>query len=125
MRAALAQILAQQRQQDQSRLLAAGQQPIPGFTGPAQPGVEIPGMPIGMPARPPVGMAPPQQQLPPPQQQPFMASGPYGQQAMQMAGLLGPPQTGKQPTMPPGGGLLDPRQPGVPRGGFRFPRVVK
>lgn len=45
-----------------------------------------------------------------PQAQAFSASGPYGRQAMQMAGLLG------QPTPPPGGGLL-----GGPKRAFMGP----
>lgn len=54
-------------------------------------------------AQMPVGMAPPQQPLPQGQAlQPFMASGPYGQQALQLAGLLGGPPGGPggAPSMP-------------------------
>jgi hypothetical protein len=82
MMAALQLRMQQQQQQDQTALANAAQQPIPGLTGPTSSG-QIPGQP------PLVGMAPPQQPLPAPGQalQPFMANGPYGQQAMQLAGM--------------------------------------
>lgn len=109
MMAALALRMQQQEQQDQSALANAARQPIPGMTGPVTP-------------MPTVGMAPPQQPpLPSPiqQPQPFMASGPFGQQAMRMAGLLG--GAGNHMVSPPGNiqtqqGLL-----GAPPKGFRIP----
>jgi hypothetical protein len=82
MMARFQQLQEEQRQRDQAALSTAASQPIPGLTGPTSSG-QIP-----------VGMAPPQQPLPPPMPgttHPSMASGPYGQQAMQMAGV--------QPTM--------------------------
>lgn len=83
MMAALRLLQQQQQQQDQATLANAARQPIPGFTGPAGSGAGIPGGGVGM--------APPQQPLPAPGQalQPFMATGPYGQQALQLAGLAG------------------------------------
>jgi hypothetical protein len=64
--------------------------PIPGLTGPRTP---LPG-----------GPSQPPQQIPPPGYTPFQANGPYGQQAMQMAGLQGQPQM--QNHMMPNPGLL-------------------
>jgi hypothetical protein len=86
-----ANALLQQQQQSQQTLANAARQPIPGLTGPTTQG--------GIPGQPTVGMAPPQQPLPAPPPQPFMASGPYGQQAAQLAGLLG---GGNQMIPPPG-----------------------
>jgi hypothetical protein len=80
MMARFAQLQQEQRDRDAAALETARTQPIPGLTGPPQGGANIPG----------VGMAPPQQQLPPPlpgTAHPSMDSGPYGQQAMQMAGV--------------------------------------
>lgn len=113
----LQQLMARARDQQQQQYAGvlgnAAQQPIPGFTGPAGSGAGIP-TPGG------VGMAPPQQPLPggtptmgnhmmPGQAlQPFMASGPYGQQAMQMAGLLGPGGPGMgMPQRPVGGAQIN------------------
>lgn len=74
-----------QQQRTSQYLGSAGAQPIPGLTGPVIPGAGvIPGQ------MPPMQMPP--MQTPPMQMPggpPFMASGPYGQQAMQLAGLLG------------------------------------
>lgn len=58
---------------------------IPGLTAPRGAGAGIPGL------LEPTPTAPPNPIIPSPQQQPtqFQASGPYGMQAMQMAGLLG------------------------------------
>jgi hypothetical protein len=82
MMARFAQLQEEQRQRDQAALATAASQPIPGLTGPTSSG-QIPGA-----APPTVGMAPPQQPLPPGQAlQPFMAAGPYGQQAMNLAGV--------------------------------------
>lgn len=80
------QMMAEQRQQDQAALANAQHQPIPGLTGPTSQG-QIPG-------QVPVGMAPPQRPIPTPGVPPqaFMDSGPFGRQAMQMAGLLGGPR---------------------------------
>lgn len=69
------------------------QMPQPGLVG------ATPGAPVGPPAGQPAGPMP----------QPFSASGPYGAQAMQMAGLLSQPP-------PADAGLL-----GGPKRGFRIP----
>jgi hypothetical protein len=69
---------------------ASANVPIPGVNGPVTP------MPGG-PSQPP-------QQIPGPGYSPFRAQGPYGQQAMQMAGLLGQGQM--QNHMMPVPGLL-------------------
>jgi hypothetical protein len=103
MMARLQQMMQQRQQQDATALETARTQPIPGFTGPTSTG-QIPG----------VGMAPPQQPIPGVPPQPFLASGPYGQQALQLSGLLGN-------HMMPGNiqtqqGLL-----GAPPKGFRLP----
>lgn len=84
MMARFQQLMQERQQQDATALENARTQPIPGFTGPPSAG-QIPGM-----APPPgVGMAPPQQPLPGGQAlQPFMTSGPYGQHALQLAGLM-------------------------------------
>lgn len=81
--------------------------PIPGLTGPTTPMT---------------GMAPPNQQLPNPgipqapmNPQPFMSNGPYGQQAAQLAGLLGQSQIPTQPIGPQAQGLLGSGK------GFRIP----
>lgn len=71
------------------------QMPQPGIAG---------APPVGQPGGPPAG-----QPAPAMPQTPFSASGPYGAQAMQMAGLLSQPP----PTDP---GLL-----GGPKRGFRIP----
>jgi hypothetical protein len=77
---ALLEQIRQQQQQDQATLETARTQPIPGFTGPTNTG-QIPG----------VGMAPTQPPLLPQPlpgtAHPSMNSGPYGQQAMQLAGV--------------------------------------
>jgi hypothetical protein len=62
---------------------ASGGVPIPGLTGPRTP---IPG-----------GPSYPPQQIPPPSYSPFTPQGQYGQQATQLAGLLGQGQV--QPHM--------------------------
>jgi hypothetical protein len=87
MMARFQQLQQEQQQRDASALETARNQPIPGLTGPTTPG-QIPGV---NGAAPPVGMAPPQQQLPPPMMgnHMFQPAGPYGQQAVQLAGLLG------------------------------------
>jgi len=84
----MAQVNAAAQQHQDQYLATAGQQPIPGLTGPTNSGASVL----------PVGMAPPNPQIQGPAPQPFMASGPYGQQAMQLAGLLG-------------GGMQMPQQP--------------
>lgn len=80
---------AQQQMAGQGQVAQAALAPIPGLSGSRTP---MPG------------------QMPPMPQQPFTAQGPYGSQAMQMAGLLspGPKQMG--------GGLL-----GRPPRAFRIP----
>lgn len=112
MMARFQQLMQERQAQDQATLANAAQQPIPGLTGPTTPG-QIPGV-IGM-APPGVGMAPPQQPLPGGQAlQPFMANGPYGQQALQLAGLTGGQRMGNH--MQPHQGLL-----GAPPKGYRMP----
>ena len=109
MSAVIQQLIAQSQAQQQQGLANAARQPIPGFTGPAGTGAGIP-----------TGMAPPQQPLPGPTMgnHMFTPQGPYAQQAMQMAGLLG----GGAPMQNPAGniqtqqGLLG----GSPKG-FRVP----
>lgn len=102
-------MLAEQQRQWQQQLASAATQPIPGFTGPATNTGGIPGMLPGGP--------PPPQQIPSPQApgSPFMAVGPYGQQAQRMAGLLGQVAIPQQPTAGYQGLL------GGPKGGFRIP----
>jgi hypothetical protein len=109
MMALIQQRLQEQQQQHASALETARTQPIPGLTGPT----------TQMPGQPTVGMAPPQQPLPMPNagNHMFTPQGPYANQAMQMAGLLG-----GSPMMNPSGnmqtqqGLL-----GAPPKGFRIP----
>jgi hypothetical protein len=99
MMARFQQLQQEQQQRDATALETARNQPIPGLTGPTSAG-QIPGM-----APPPgVGMAPPQQPLQPPRMGNHMMQpvGPYGQQAVQLAGLLG----GGAP-----GGMGAPQQP--------------
>lgn len=99
---------AQQQAQDRAVIDQAAISPIPGLTGPVGSGAQIPGL---------LGMAPPQTQIPTAQPQPFQSQGPFGQQAMQMAGLLGRSQIPRQlPTVNAQGGLL-----GGPPKGFRIP----
>lgn len=69
-----------------------------------------PGVP-SIPTQPGGGGMTPQPQPPP---QPFSPSGPYGNQAAQMAGLLAQPQQ-PAPQQPTGGLLGDPKR------GFRIP----
>jgi hypothetical protein len=97
MMARFAQLQQEQQQRDAAALEAARTQPIPGLTGPTSQG-QIPGQIPGQ-----VGMAPPQQPLPGPMMGNHMFNpvGPYGQQAVQLAGLLGGGQ-GMQPGMQPG-----------------------
>jgi hypothetical protein len=76
MMARLQQMQQEQQQRHATALETARTQPIPGFTGPTSTG-QIPG----------VGMAPPQMPPMPGTAHPSMASGPYGQQAMQLAGV--------------------------------------
>lgn len=81
--------------------------PIPGLTGPLGNGAQIPGGGVGI--------APPQQQIPYQQMPPstFQAAGPYGRQAMGLAGLL-------SANSPPGNtypnGLLGGKRPFRPGG---------
>jgi hypothetical protein len=99
---------------------ASANVPIPGVTAPYGSGANIPRTPgiLGgqVPVQPEVGVAPPQQPLPGPRNhmvQPPAMSGPYGQQAAQMAGLLAQPGAG-------GGypsGLLGGKRPFRPGGG--------
>jgi hypothetical protein len=85
MMARFAQLQQEQQQRDAAALEAARTQPIPGLTGPTSQG-QIPGQIPGQ-----VGMAPPQQPMQPPMMGNHMFNpvGPYGQQAVQLAGLLG------------------------------------
>jgi hypothetical protein len=89
MRARFAQLQQEQQARDAAALETARTQPIPGMTGPTNSGAGI--LPGG-------GMAPPRQQIPTPgvpsnlPPSVFMHSGPYGQQAQQLAGLLGGPR---------------------------------
>jgi hypothetical protein len=85
-------------------------------------------LPAGAGGELPVGMAPLQQPLPggsPPGQalQPFMTNGPYGLQALRLAGLLGGAGTpGAAPGQPPGAQLPvmgRPYTPGLFMPGFR------
>lgn len=99
--------------------LASQNQGIPGLTAPVGtngqiPGMNAPGTGAGIPG---VGMAPPPrfqppQQMSPPYQQAPMA-GPYGRQALGLAGLL-------SANNPPGGGypngLLGGKRPFIPGG---------
>lgn len=88
---------------------ASATAPIPGLTGQVMPGANIPGLlgqqPVPMaPPRPMIGQGPPSQ---------FQPSGPYGQQAMMLAGLLGqPPPMGRspQPTQMGQGLLANPKR---------------
>jgi hypothetical protein len=106
MMARFAQLQQEQQARDAAALEAARTQPIPGLTGPTSQG-QIPGQIPGQ-----VGMAPPQQPMPQQPLQPpqmgnhmFNPVGPYGQQAVQLAGLLGGGQ-GMQPGMrQPVGGI--------------------
>lgn len=75
----------------QSNLMMANaaNQPIPGLTGPVSSGAGIPGLLSAPPSQGP-GL----NQIPSPMPQAhsqFTPSGPFGQQAMQMAGLLSAP----------------------------------
>lgn len=90
-------------QPGQNAMNDAARMPIPGYTGPSQPGVGIP----GLLAQAPPSAGPGLNQIPQAMPTPLQPAGPYGQQAMQLAGLLG--QRG-------GGGLL-----GGPPKGFRIP----
>lgn len=90
------QMLAEQQRQWQQQLAGAATQPIPGLTGPTTPmggGLQ---QPVGTPT---AGMPPSSiPGLPMPtttQRGPGMPpAGPYGRQAMMMAGLLGRPGEG-------------------------------
>ncbi len=95
MMARLAQLQQEQQQRDAAALETSRNQPIPGLTGPTSQGQ----IPV------PVGMAPPQQPLPNPQMgnHMFNPAGPYGQQALHLAGLLGGGQPGMQGHQPVGG----------------------
>lgn len=90
---------------NQSFQNSAGQG-IPGLTAPVGQGAGIPGWRGVIPQ----GQG---QAIPPAQPAPFSASGPYGQQASAMAGLLAQPQQPQQP-MQSVAGLLS-------RRGFRVP----
>lgn len=86
-----------QQQRDTGLVNNAARQPIPGLTGPLGSGAGIPGF----------GMAPPQQQpLPAPNMGNHMLTGPYGQQALQLAGLLGSRRAGIPP-LPYGGAQIN------------------
>lgn len=94
----LDRMAAQLQQQQQQQMAAAAQQPIPGLTGPRIPmGGLMPGNMPGSMQPMPVPMGPPITQIPNPQPAPFAASGPYGEQAMMMAGLLGRRQIPRPP----------------------------
>lgn len=111
---AQAAALARQYQQ---QFDASATAPIPGYGN-----MPVPSAPMGGAGPPqggllggsfPVGWGGPQQQIPRPQAMPPPMPGPYGQQAMRMAGLL----SGPVESMPAAGnGLL-----GGGRVGFRLP----
>lgn len=100
---------------------ASFNQGIPGMNGTAYggyAGIPLPGQGLqpGPGAMPPSripGQPPPQQGAPPMNQ--MFQGGPYAQQAMRMAGLLGNVSTPQQPTMGYQGLL------GGPNRGFRIP----
>lgn len=107
-----AMLARQQQMQAAQGAFDQGPMGIPGVNAPTGGGEMIPGL-LGRPFEPP---SPPGLTEIPNQQQPvaqFQPQGPYGQTAMQMAGLLAQPQA--DPNLP--GGLLgDPRKrPLVPR----------
>jgi hypothetical protein len=84
----------------QQNFNAAVNAPIPGVTGPLGNSAQIPG----------VGIAPPQQPIPyQPQTSQFQPSGPYGQQAAALAGLL----SQSAPSSP---GMPNAPSPGAPMG---------
>lgn len=76
-------------------------QPIPGLTGPVGNGAQIPGLLGGNLQQPTQGQTPS-----PMQRMPMMPNGPYGGQAMALAGLLGRSQIPQQPGMTQSQGLL-------------------
>lgn len=92
----------------QQNFLGSANVGIPGVNAPVGSGAGIPGL---------VGVAPPQSPLPQvPPQNTFQAAGPYGQQAMQMAGLLGQQPQSPPPTPAPGGLLAGTKLPFRPGG---------
>lgn len=103
----------------QQNFLSSANSPIPGVTGPYGAGTGVPGLLTGEGAPPRI----PSPQMP---MTPFQAAGPYGGQAMRMAGMGGGLLGGgvpspQQPTMGYqgllGGGGMD----GGMKRGFRLP----
>lgn len=102
-------VAARQLQQDYLlQFNAAANAPIPGLTSPLRTTTQIPGM---------VGIAPPQQQFQPQQMSPGFQAGPYGRQALGLAGLLSMGNTpGGYPVGSYPGGLLGGKRPFFPGG---------
>ena len=103
----LAILQAMQQSPHNAAFNGSANMPIPGLTGPR--------------ATP---MGPPQQPIPGPtmgnhMMQPFQPSGPYGQQALQLAGLLGNP--GAVGQSGPGNIQTQMQLLGAPPKGFRIP----